>query len=64
MYADHMPPIRDAMRADYEIAPITVACEPIQRDLLLERAFELFPDQKAIFVAEIGEATIYEREIK
>lgn len=47
-----------------EIAPITIACEPIQRDWLLRRAFELFPDQKAIFVAEIGEATIYEREIK
>lgn len=44
------------------IAPITIACEPTQRDLLLERAFELFPDQKAIFVAEIGTATIYERK--
>lgn len=46
------------------VLPVRVACSEEHRDNLLEIAFELFPDQKAIFVAEIGEATIYERETK
>lgn len=38
-----------------------IACEPHIFLSLVAEAFKLFNDQKAIFTAEIGEATIYRR---
>lgn len=39
----------------------TVATLPSTFKLLLAHAFECFPDQLAIFTADLGEATIHER---
>ena len=39
-----------------------VACDDIAFQCLLTDAFELFPDQVAIFAAEIGRATIHRRQ--
>jgi hypothetical protein len=38
-----------------------VACSPEIKDQLLAKAFELFPDQLAIFASHIGWAEIVER---
>ena len=40
----------------------SVACDRIAFQCLLTDAFELFPDQVAIFAAEIGRATIHRRQ--
>ena len=39
-----------------------LACDDWQFPAVLAEAFRLFPDQLAIFTAEIGTATIHERE--
>jgi len=44
-----------------EMVGFQVACEPTVKDKLLAAAFELFPDQLAIFVSQVGTATIHER---
>ena len=45
---------------DYMV-PYRVACEPTAWLKIVARAFELFPDQEAIFHAQIGVATIEAR---
>ncbi len=40
------------------LTPYYVACTPEQWRILVNKAFELFSDQKAIFHALIGDATI------
>lgn len=44
--------------------PFHVACEPETFAKVLAQAFRIFHDQLAIFTAEIGAATIHERETK
>ncbi len=39
----------------------SVACAPDVMGQLMQDAFELFPDQKAIFLAKVGTAEIVER---
>jgi hypothetical protein len=43
------------------LIPYRVMCSPIQWNLLVKRAFELWPDQEAIFHVEFGDATIATR---
>lgn len=64
-----LQPVKGAWRDDKDyietMVPFCVAAKSISDKLdLRDLAFAHFPDQKAIFVAEIGEATIYERETK
>lgn len=42
--------------------PYHVACNSAQWNALVAKAFELFPDQEAIFTARIGDAEIIGRE--
>jgi hypothetical protein len=42
----------------------TVATTPAIQDNLIAKAFDLFPDQEAIYSAQIGEATITMRQTK
>lgn len=44
-----------------EMIAYQVACDAAVKDKLLAAAFELFPDQLAIFVSQIGTATIHGR---
>ena len=44
-----------------QVTQYRVACEESTFKLLLAHAFECFPDQLAIFTADLGEATIHER---
>lgn len=44
-----------------EVAEYTVACEPATFKALLAVAFEAFPDQEALFTADLGPATIHTR---
>lgn len=43
------------------VIPYHVACDRIEFVTLLAHAFHLFPDQEAIFTADLGEATIHPR---
>lgn len=43
------------------MVPYRLACTEAQFGLLLLSAFDLFPDQEAIFTADLGQANIAER---
>lgn len=45
------------------VALYTVACEPATFKLLLAHAFDMFPDQLAIFTVELGNANVNERPL-
>lgn len=44
-----------------EMIGYRVACDPERMSALLDAAFDLFSDQVAFFVSQIGTATIYDR---
>ena len=43
-----------------EMEPLQVACEPPQKDLIVEEFRRRFPDQKCIFVTVLGEVEQYD----
>lgn len=45
-----------------DVIPYRFACGTEQANSILAKAFELFSDQKAIFIANIGSANILSRE--
>lgn len=64
-----LQPVKGAWRDDKDyietMVPFCVADpSPEAEEDLRALAFIYFPDQKAIFIAQIGTATIYERETK
>lgn len=51
-----------ARRYQELMTPYHFACDAADFEAILAKAFELFPDQLAIYFAEIGTATIRERQ--